>query len=641
LETRPWGLVGKRQGIITIGEGASDFHWMLLDMPSPKGIDIKLLALDDISAVKHTSRELDLFFEMSPDGMLIIKADGEVVRANRAFGSLFGVGDSCIYDSLWDLLDPQSKVFGREDLLSLWAEGGHRNFVLDVGSPNLPSRSLEASFIADSEEGIVYATLRDITSQKLDEARLMAQANQLLEHAELLDVVHDSIIVYNHFGRVENWNRGAERTYGWRRDEVLGVHQAALFRSPESKHKDFQQVLTEGGHWWGELTRTRSDGTDIVVLCNLATCGESDCPEKVVLEVSRDVTAWREIMLTESKLAALVRQSSNAIVSATLGGEILSWNDAAVAILGYSAAEALGGSFGGLLLDKNTGWSDLLRGLKSTGQPNVVSVPLKRRDGSLLRTLLTVSPLKHTEEVSSGVVLVIRDLSREEAHAKEFARIDRLNYVGQLARGMAQELRNPLTTARGFVQLFATRPELVAYASRFDLLLSEMDRMNDLLGEFITLSSTRHVELEPKVLNDTILALRESLTEEAQMEQKIVCFELADVPPVCLSEKEVRALIINLVRNALEASPPGGVVTVRTEQQENAVLLSVEDRGVGISAESKEHIGTPFFTTKKHGTGMGLTYCYSIARLHQASISFTSEGGVTTFRVLFPLARGA
>jgi len=637
LEARPWGLVSRREGTVTTNEAASDFHWMMMDTPSFKGSNIKLLALDDIGTITQTSRELELFFEMSHDGMLMLRADGEIVRANQAFMHLFEAEEIFVGRSLWDFLDPLSKVFGRSDLLRLCEAGGSSNVVVEVCSQNFPKRSLEASFIVDIAQKLVYATLRDITAQKLDEANQLAQNTLLLEHAELIDAVHDAIVAYNHLGQVTYWNRGAEGVYGWGMGEVFGAKRHEIFGHGTSVPQDYPTCLAEKGYWRGELTRTRRDGSDIVVLCNVATLYEGDNLGPVILEVSRDVTAWREMMLTENKLAALVMQSSNAIVSTSLVGEILSWNDATTAILGHKASDALGRLFGDLLLGGDIGWSLLLCGSTSLGHFTAVDVPLKRSDGTLLQTLLTVSPLRQNEDAVSGWVFVIRDLSQEEASAKEFVRLDRLNYLGQLVQGIAHELRNPLTTARGFVQLFAARPELAAYTARFDLLLSEIDRMNDLLGDVTTLSSTRHVELEYKLLQDVVMSLRESLAQEAALEGKALSFELTDYLPLSLNLKEVRALIVNLVRNALEASFPGGLVTIRTEQQEEGVLLSVEDRGIGIDAKNKAHIGDPFFTTKAGGTGMGLAYCYAIARLHQASISFTSEGGTTTFQVLFPL----
>ncbi len=267
-----------------------------------------------------------------------------------------------------------------------------------------------------------------------------------------------------------------------------------------------------------------------------------------------------------------------------------------------------------------------------------VKTELLHRNGSCLRALVTISPLAETDKSLDGVVLIIRDRSIAENLAKDFARLDRLNHVAQLARGIAHELRNPLTTARGFLQIYAARPELAMYGARFELLLSEMDRMNDLLNEVVTLSGTRHVQLESRQLNSIVEAVWPSLQGEAKTEEKSVLLDLGAVPDIFLSEKELRALVTNLVRNALEASPPGGTVAVRTIAVAEGVVLSVEDSGTGISKENKEHIGTPFFTTKKYGTGMGLAICYAVAKEHRATVSFSSDSSGTVFRVVFPLS---
>ncbi|MFA4886504.1 MAG: ATP-binding protein, partial [Desulfotomaculaceae bacterium] len=114
-------------------------------------------------------------------------------------------------------------------------------------------------------------------------------------------------------------------------------------------------------------------------------------------------------------------------------------------------------------------------------------------------------------------------------------------------------------------------------------------------------------------------------------------FELWDIPYIDLDEKEIRQLILNLVRNGFEAMPSGGTLTIKTFRDSGEVVLAVKDGGKGIGPEILEKIGTPFFTTKDTGTGLGLAVCYSIAARHNARIEIETGPKGTNFYVRFKI----
>jgi two-component system, sporulation sensor kinase E len=113
--------------------------------------------------------------------------------------------------------------------------------------------------------------------------------------------------------------------------------------------------------------------------------------------------------------------------------------------------------------------------------------------------------------------------------------------------------------------------------------------------------------------------------------------EINDIPNLIIDAAEIRQLILNLAWNGIEAMAPGGVLTIRTFQEQERVTLAVQDQGSGISPENYANVGTPFFTTKPNGTGLGLAVCYSIAQRHKARIEFESGSQGTTFLVHFGL----
>lgn len=257
------------------------------------------------------------------------------------------------------------------------------------------------------------------------------------------------------------------------------------------------------------------------------------------------------------------------------------------------------------------------------------------RDGAIIPVEVN-SHLIYLEE-QPCVVSISRDISERKRVEKEIARLDRLSLIGAMAAGIGHEIRNPLTTVRGFLQMMAGKDEFTRHRSYFDLMVQELDRANSIITEFLSLAKNKAVDLREGNLNTIISMLLPLLEAGAILYNKTVKTELAEIPGIPLDEKEIRQLIINLVRNGLDAMPPGGALTIRTVCDDNHIVMSVHDQGKGIPPDIADKIGTPFFTTKEYGVGLGLAVCYSIAARHHAAISFTSEPTGTTFVIRFPL----
>ena len=226
---------------------------------------------------------------------------------------------------------------------------------------------------------------------------------------------------------------------------------------------------------------------------------------------------------------------------------------------------------------------------------------------------------------------IMRDITDRKQIDKEMARLDRLNLIGQMAAGIGHEIRNPMTTVRGFLQILGGKEECTKYKEYFDLMIDELDRANSIISEFLQLAKNKIVEKKLFNLNDVIKMLLPLIQSDAMKNDKYIVLELEEIPDLLLNEKEIRQVIINLVRNGLEASPTGCVLTIRTFLDADDVVLAIQDNGEGISSDVLEKIGTPFFTTKDNGTGLGLAVCYSIAARHNAKIEIETGVFGTTF----------
>lgn len=223
----------------------------------------------------------------------------------------------------------------------------------------------------------------------------------------------------------------------------------------------------------------------------------------------------------------------------------------------------------------------------------------------------------------------------KEKIQREMAHLERLNIVGEMAAGIGHEVRNPMTTIRGFLQMLLSKKECIKYFEYYKLMIEELDRANSIITEFLSLSKERLISRDYKDINVIINSLVPLIEADAIVANKYIRVELSEVPEMMLDDREIRQLILNLVRNSLDSMSPGGYLTIKTYVEDDEIILAIEDQGAGIVPEVLKKIGTPFFTTKEKGTGLGLAICYRIAARHNAAINIETSGKGTTFFIKF------
>lgn len=244
-------------------------------------------------------------------------------------------------------------------------------------------------------------------------------------------------------------------------------------------------------------------------------------------------------------------------------------------------------------------------------------------------------PVKDEVDNTISVVEVARDITERKQIEKEMARLDRLHLIGEMAASIGHEVRNPMTTVRGFLQLLKTKQECSGFNDYFDLMIQELDRSNSIISQFLSLARNKPVDKAMLNLNSIIETLFPLLQADAFKTNIHINKELGQIPLLCLDEKEIRQLVLNLVRNGLEAMSSQGTLTLKTYIEDEYVVLAIRDQGCGIKQEIIDKLGTPFITTKDDGTGLGMAVCYSIAAKHSAKIDVETGPKGTTFFVKF------
>lgn len=232
---------------------------------------------------------------------------------------------------------------------------------------------------------------------------------------------------------------------------------------------------------------------------------------------------------------------------------------------------------------------------------------------------------------------IIRDITARKTLEQVTSYLDRMNMVGNMAITVAHEIRNPMTTIRGYLQILEKKKEYQTDKEKFKLMIEEIDKANDIICEYLALSRQKLAHLKICSLNTIIESLFPLIQADAITLKVNAYLELTDIPELFLDNNEIRQMLLNFVRNSIEAMPSGGELILKTSQENENIVLSISDHGSGIPAHILDKLGTPFITTKGNGTGLGLPICYQIAHRHNASIDIKTSNQGTTVSVYFKL----
>jgi len=261
-------------------------------------------------------------------------------------------------------------------------------------------------------------------------------------------------------------------------------------------------------------------------------------------------------------------------------------------------------------------------------------IQYRTRSGELKYGLLSIERLETGDEACE--LIVITDISEREVMEQQINRLERLNLIGEMAAGIAHEIRNPMTTIHGFLQMWK-KSEQPLPKQYIDLMLSELLRANTIITEFLSLAGNKESSFTDHRICDVLDTLYPLIQAVALMSEKQVLIEHGTRKSLHMDEKEMRQVILNLAKNGLEAMEKGGTLTIRSYEEKGCVVIDVIDEGHGIPDEVIGKLGTPFFTTKENGTGLGLALCFSIIERHGGKMEIHSGTSGSTFRIRLPL----
>ncbi len=344
---------------------------------------------------------------------------------------------------------------------------------------------------------------------------------------------------------------------------------------------------------------------------------------------------------TKDYTREVVANMANGLISIDSAGKIVSFNMLALELLGIERSIVRG-------MDLRTLIDFEISGIQSTLTECVPVLDYEichpRRPGEMVSLALSATPIKDEKDGCDGAVIVLRDLREIKLLQEKVKRSEKLAAVGELAAGVAHEIRNPLSSIRGFAQFLRhslkDKPQEREYA---ETMITEVDRINRVVTDLLTFARPTTVEPSPTDITELIehsvrLVEADALTRDVTIQMKI-----SDLTKLPLDAAQITQALLNLLLNALQALPSKGNIEIGAELDapDSRLYLWVKDDGPGIPPSQIEKIFEPFYTTHEKGTGLGLSIVHKIAENHNGEIRVNSPPeGMTRgccFSIVIPI----
>jgi PAS domain S-box-containing protein len=527
-------------------------------------------------------------------------------------------------------------------------------YVRKDGSHLAVSLIITARYDATGAPAGFLGIARDITAQKMAEAKLAHQAL-------MLDQANDTIFIRDHEDRITYWNQGAQRLYGWSREEALGQASHSLFRTQFPQPlEEIKAHLRARGHWQGELVHTCRDGSQVTVSSSWTLQPDDGSQTSSVIETSHDITARKQaeehLKTSVLRLSLATEAIGAGVWELDMRTNVMDWDERMCETYGLPK---------GVPVDYQT-WANAVipEDLPATEAILQGLIAAKSQDSAEFRIKLSDGSQRHIH-AAAGVVLdpageVVRvigvniDVTERKKLEQQFLRSQRLESIGTLAGGIAHDLNNILAPIVMSIDLLKSTTENPESTTILETIETSAKRGAEIVGQ--VLSFARGLEGErvevrlAHVMKDLEKIIHNTFPKDIRL--------ISEIPSptwgLLGDPTQVRQILLNLCVNARDAMPNGGLLTVRGENcvidehyaamnaQARAgryVQINVTDTGNGIPSGIIGKIFEPFFTTKElgKGTGLGLSTVMAIVKSHDGFVNVYSEPRKgTTFRVYLP-----
>lgn len=346
---------------------------------------------------------------------------------------------------------------------------------------------------------------------------------------------------------------------------------------------------------------------------------------------------YKLVAESESNYRLIAENTSDLILVISEDKKISYLSPSHHSVLGYDCAHFMNMKLGTLLHpDDKEMFLTTIDKMFTTKKSSTLEFRLQHQDGHWIEFESRCKPVVGENDRVKHIVNISRDITERKKSEELLLQSEKLSIVGELAAGVAHEIRNPLTTIKGFVQLNRVVGGSVQYN---DLVLSELERIESITTELLSLGKPQAVTLSQTNLGRLVENTLEIMAPQAVMSNIEIEFQAPDEPIfITCEQNQVKQVFLNILKNAMEAMPSGGGIRVELKKSgEDQCQVRFQDSGYGIPEELLPRLGEPFYTLKEKGTGLGLMICHKIIQQHHGQIHYRSKVGEgTTVEITLP-----
>jgi len=601
------------------------------------GLDLAIMR--DISSRKALERERTMneflfrdVFDRAVDGIVIFDETGRLIDVNPAFCDSLRIEKAKLLSlSFYQFVASGSKKELERLLRELKEKGtakGELSFVLLDGTRRL----FELTTTSNLYSGFYMAIMRDVTEKKNMEMKL--QKSEEMFRA-IFEQAHEAILICDNRGNIISANPAASRTFELPLAQLEDRNLKDFVDYKSKKVKNILKDFHDKGEIREELTFHMPNGEDK----QLEFTSKRGVIDGYHLIIFRNVSERRRmekvLRENEQKLRSIFDNVNNGILLWDSEFRILDVNSVACRIFGVSKEELIHQPL--LQFIKGSERNSIYKLMRLCEQVGEAHSELCLGSEEEKQKIVEFSLKK--EIIPRVNMMMLRDVTEKKELEGQLRKSDTLNVVGELAAGIAHEIRNPMTALKGFIQLLQGSIK-EDYSMYFNVITSELQRIESIITEFLVLAKPQAIQFRQnditKIMKDTI----DLLGAQATMHNVQITAKYSESLPLIYCEpNQLKQVFINILKNAIEVMPKGGIIDVKIERLcEEFIRISIRDQGCGIPEDKIKKLGEPFYTTKERGTGLGLMVSFKIIEEHRGKIEVESEVGVgTTFYITLPI----
>jgi two-component system, sporulation sensor kinase E len=572
-------------------------------------------------------------FNITLDGIVIFNNQGIIVDANVAFCQCINTDKENIIGYPLEHFVPEDRHYKLRRQKILLNQNRCARGILPIKHSN-GIFYFDIVTTTDEASGNFISVFRDVT----DKAILKKQSKQYdYFFKELFIEAMDGIIFWDMKGKVINANQAACRVFECSFQELIGsTYKQFIPKQDEHFNQIFKQ-LVDTGAVSDQLFLIMPNGQKKLIEFTSRLHSTDGFHMTIFRNVSERYRMEQELRKSEQKFRKIFEGSLEGLVLWNDETEIIDVNQSACHLFKQTRDDLIGCSFLDLLPDYRRNKEELqniVGSLKNNGKTDGTFMFFANEEYVKYYEYSSIYHLYSTINFT-----VFKDVTEKIEMENRLKKSDTLNVIGELAAGIAHEIRNPMTALKGFIQLLQgdIKEDRSMY---FQVISTELNRIESIINEFLVLAKPQAVKYLKVNLNKIMKETVDLLHAQAVMYNVQFDTYFDEFLPIIYCEpNQLKKVFVNMIKNAIEVMQTGGKITIRMEpKDENTIHISIQDQGYGIPSAKLKKLGEPFYTTKERGTGLGLMVSYKIIEEHKGKIDVESQEGIgTIFHIYLPI----